>query len=68
VIWVIKDTGVLVPPQNSEALAQALQQMVDNPQQRTDLGEAGKQRFEQVFDIKKVAEKISEVYYKAQKL
>lgn len=67
VTWVIKDTGVLVPPQNSEALTQALQQMVDNPQQRTDLGEAGKQRFEQVFDIKKVAEKISEVYYKAQK-
>jgi len=67
VTWVIKDAGVLVPPQNSEALAQALQQMVDNPQQRTDLGEAGKQRFEEVFDIKKVAKKISELYHLEQK-
>lgn len=60
--WVIKDTGLLVPPQDFSALAQALQQIVDNSPLRTHLGKVGQQRFEKTFDIKKVAEKMSELY------
>jgi glycosyltransferase involved in cell wall biosynthesis len=60
--WVIKNAGLLVPPQDISALAHALQKIVDNPQLRTDLGKNGQQRFNQVFDIKNVAKKISELY------
>ncbi|RKZ76827.1 MAG: glycosyl transferase family 1 [Candidatus Parabeggiatoa sp. nov. 1] len=60
--WVIQDAGRLVPPQDTAALAQALQQMVDDPQMRTRLGECSRQRFEQLFDIKQVAEKMSALY------
>ena len=60
--WVIKETGLLVPPQDVLALSEALQEMVDNPQQRILLGEAGQTRFIQVFDIKKVSKKISALY------
>jgi rhamnosyl/mannosyltransferase len=60
--WVIKNAGLLVPPQNISALAHALQKMIDNPQLRTDLGTAGQQRFNQIFDIKNVSQKISELY------
>jgi len=62
VTWVIKETGLFVPPQNPQALAQALQQLIDNPHKRTRLGEAARQRFEQLFDINKVAKKMSELY------
>jgi rhamnosyl/mannosyltransferase len=60
--WVIAETGQLVPPQDSIALAEALQQMVNNPQQRVYFGEAGRLRFEQVFDIKEVSKKMSALY------
>ncbi len=62
VTWVIKETGLFVPPQNPQALAQALQQLIDNPHKRTRLGEAARQRFEQLFDINRVAKKMSELY------
>ncbi|RKZ40825.1 MAG: glycosyl transferase family 1 [Gammaproteobacteria bacterium] len=62
VSWVIKETGLLVPLQDSSALAKILQQMIDNPKLRIRLGKAGRLRFEQVFDIKKVAEKMSSLY------
>jgi glycosyltransferase involved in cell wall biosynthesis len=60
--WVIKDTGLLVPPQDASALAQALQQMIANPSSRLRLGNAGRQRFEYYFEIQPVARKISQLY------
>ncbi len=62
VSWVIKDTGLLVPPQNSSALTKALQQIINNPQQGIQLGKLGQQRFKQIFDIKQIAEKIDKIY------
>jgi glycosyltransferase involved in cell wall biosynthesis len=35
------ETGILVPPENSEALAGAIQQLLDNKPLRTRLGENG---------------------------
>ena len=64
VTWVVvnNQTGVLVPPQDERALAQALQQLIDNPQWRIILGKVGQQRFEQLFNIQNIAEKISVLY------
>jgi rhamnosyl/mannosyltransferase len=64
VTWVVVDnqTGLLVPPQDEVALAQALQQLIDNPQWRIALGTAGQQRFEQLFNIQNIAKKISVLY------
>ncbi|HAI70548.1 MAG TPA: glycosyl transferase family 1, partial [Gammaproteobacteria bacterium] len=60
--WVVKESGRLVPPQDISALTQALQEMVDNLPLRAHLGMGGQQRFQQVFDIKKVAVKTAELY------
>jgi rhamnosyl/mannosyltransferase len=64
VTWVVVDnqTGLLVPPQNEAALAQALQGLIDNPSWCVALGKAGQQRCKQLFDIKAVTEKIAELY------
>ncbi|MDM8561168.1 glycosyltransferase [Candidatus Parabeggiatoa sp. HSG14] len=62
VSWVVGKNGLLVPPQDISALTRILQMMVDDRQLCEHLGKAGQQRFEKEFDIKKVAEKMSELY------
>jgi len=64
VTWVVQDgqTGILVPPAQITALAQALENFQANPQQRIALGAAGYQRFWQLFDINQVAKEISALY------
>jgi rhamnosyl/mannosyltransferase len=42
-------TGLVVPPQNSEALAAALRQLLEHPEQRRAFGAAGRRRVEQAF-------------------
>ena len=44
------ETGLLVPLRNAEALAGALQALVDAPERRADMGAAGLARARQVFD------------------
>lgn len=67
VTWVVQDkhTGLLVPPQDATALAHSLQQLIDEPQLGTRLGQAGYQRFMQLFDIKQIAVITSELYQRA---
>jgi glycosyltransferase involved in cell wall biosynthesis len=43
--------GILVPPADSDALAQALLRLVDNPPLRAELGEAGRTRVRRNFDV-----------------
>jgi rhamnosyl/mannosyltransferase len=64
VTWVVVDnqTGLLVPPQDEVALAQALQRFIDNSSWRISLGKAGQQRCEQLFNIQTIAEKIAGLY------
>ncbi|MEJ5246812.1 MAG: glycosyltransferase [Caldilinea sp.] len=42
-------TGLVVPPQNPEALAAALRQLLEHPEQRRAFGAAGRRRVEQAF-------------------
>ena len=50
---IIKDneTGFLEEPNNPDALAQALQKLIDNPETRIAFGEKGYQRATQLFSI-----------------
>lgn len=64
VTWVVQDkqTGLLVPPANVLAMTQAVRQMVDAPLYCTQLGQAGFQRFLQLFDIQQVSLEVTKFY------
>jgi rhamnosyl/mannosyltransferase len=62
--WVTQDhrTGILFPPQNHLLLARAIEQLQRYTDETKHFGQAGQQRFEQLFDIHKVAGQITQVY------
>ena len=55
-------TGLLVPPGNVEALADAIQLLADNPEMRVMFGKAGRQRVESVFSVELYQASIRAVY------
>ncbi len=59
---ITKETGCLVPAHNSMELASAIEKMIFEPSQYELLKTNGRKRALEHFDIKKHAEKISEVY------
>ena len=52
--------AVTVDPGNAEAVAVALGQLLDEPQRRAELARAGRERVEQLFDIRRVAEQMDD--------
>lgn len=62
--WVVKadETGLLFPPGDVQALVKALRTLRANPGLRQRLGQAGRQRFLQYFQIDQVAQEIAGVY------
>lgn len=54
--------GVLIPPEDPAALAQALVQALDDPETARRLGEAGRRLVEQEYTVEKMAEKVYRVY------
>jgi len=56
------DTGVLVPPGDVGALAEALGQLLGDPQRARALGEAGRRRAEERFDAERMTARILEIY------
>lgn len=55
-------TGLLVKPEDSEALAGALQRLMDNPDLGRQFGQAGRQRMFDEFSIETMAEKHLKLY------
>jgi D-inositol-3-phosphate glycosyltransferase len=55
-------TGLLVPPQDSQALAEALRGLLADPERRRAMGEAGPQWVRERFHWERVAERVLEVY------
>lgn len=49
-------TGVLVPIRDALALADAIQDLIENPQKRTAMGQAGRALAEQEFAIEKIVD------------
>lgn len=50
------ETGLLVPVRDAEALANAIQYLIENPERRREMGRAGRKLAEEVFDVNKVVE------------
>lgn len=55
-------SGILVPPNDSQALADALTNLIQNPSERERLGEGGYQRVTQVYDIIHTTAQIIKLY------
>ena len=61
---VVGDAGILVPPADHRALAQAIREILDNPELAGVLGLAGYQRVQKYFTWLKAAEKTVAAYRK----
>ena len=55
-------TGITVPPSDSQALAQAITFLLDNPEQRMEFGRAGKKRVEEEFSLQVMTQRTMEIY------
>lgn len=59
---VVGNAGILVPPKNSQALARAIIDLLDNPNRAHALGLSGMKRVQENFTWKRAAEKTANVY------
>jgi len=55
-------TGLVVPPGEPAALAQALTALLDDPSTRDRMGDAGRQRVEAAFSIRRMVEQTTGLY------
>jgi rhamnosyl/mannosyltransferase len=56
------ETGLVVPPQDPPALANALRTLLADPALRARMGAAGRQRIESVFSVEQMVHKTVDVY------
>ncbi len=59
---VVTENGILVPPEDSEALAAVLKKLITSAPLREKLAAAGKKRILSDFDARKMAEKYEKIY------
>ena len=57
--------GILVPPRDADALAQAIEKLLDDPQLREEYGAAGRLKAEREYDDREVARRYVEEYQRA---
>lgn len=62
---IVGDAGILVPPANARALAEAIKDLLDNQDKRRHLGEMGRRRVQQMFNWQNTAKKTTDVYREA---
>lgn len=55
-------TGILVPPDNPERLATAILRLLADPELRSNMGKAARQRTEQVFKIEQMVSDTEKLY------
>lgn len=56
------ETGLLVPIKDPQKLANALQRLIENPQERVRMGKAGRKFAEEKFPIKKIVQGHLDIY------
>ncbi|MBV5278116.1 MAG: glycosyltransferase, partial [Campylobacteraceae bacterium] len=54
--------GFLVPPYNASALADAIKKLLDDPDLRSRMGRAGREKALKEFDVATIVDKHLEVY------
>jgi len=62
---VVGDAGVIVPPADTKALANAIVHLLNSPEERKKYAQAGLARVNSVFSWKKAAEEVTGVYREA---
>ena len=55
-------TGLLVPPGDAAALAEAIRTLAENPEMRRNMGEAGRQRVAEKFSIESTIRRTEALY------
>jgi len=62
--WVVQDgvTGLVVPPRDPQALAQAIRSLLDDPERRAAMGRAGRARVEAEFTLAQMIARVQAVY------
>lgn len=63
-IIINNETGILVEPNNESELTTAIQQLVDNPKIRLDMGEKGQQRAIETFSIASYIQNFENLFLK----
>lgn len=68
--WVVQDgvTGMVVPPRNPAALAEAITSLLSDPERLRSMGDAGRQRVLDTFTTDKMVAGVEAVYREAQGL
>jgi glycosyltransferase involved in cell wall biosynthesis len=61
---VVGDAGILVPVENSKAIASAVEDLLENPDKREALGKAGRERILQRFCWHVAADNLTQYYQK----
>ena len=61
---VVGDAGIIVPKGNSQAIAEAVEQLLNNPQEREALGKAGRERIQKTFCWQVAATQMTDYYQK----
>ena len=59
---VVGDAGIIVPAKNSQAIVNAVVELLDNADQRVALSQAGRQRIENLFCWQRVAKQMTDYY------
>lgn len=62
---VVGEAGILVPPADVNALAEAIAALIDNPDKRNHLGKMGRKRITETFNWKSTARHTVDVYSEA---
>lgn len=57
-----EQTGLLIPPRNAEAMAEALLVLLRSPDRRRQMGATGRTRAESLFDLTTNARRVQDVY------
>lgn len=58
------ENGMLVPVKNAAAIADAIEQLLNDPKRRSIMGQASRQKAEQEFDVKLIVAQTLKVYKK----
>lgn len=61
-IVVAESTGILVPPSDPRALAEAMVRLASDPELRSAMGRAGRQRYEHEYSLQVMSERLEEHY------